>query len=122
MPDNQDNQSTKVFKIVTAAAWAAAVKAGAFAGSTDDIRDGYIHLSRATQLHGTLAKYFSGQPDLLLIAFDPAQLAPHLRWEPSRGGALFPHYYGSLPVSAALWQKPLPLGADGVPLFDEDSL
>lgn len=70
-------------------------------------------------MHGTLKKYFTGQTDVLLVALNTAHLAPHLKWEPSRGGALFPHYYGPLPVSAALWQKPLPLGADGVPVFDE---
>ena len=122
MPDNPDNQSFKVFKIVTAPAWAAAVAAGEFAGSADDLRDGYIHLSSASQLRGTLKKYFAGHSDVLLVAFDQRLLAPHLNWEPSRGGDLFPHFYGPLPVSAALWQKPLPLGADGVPVFDEDSL
>jgi uncharacterized protein (DUF952 family) len=122
MSDNQDRQSSKVFKIVSAPAWAAAMTAGAFAGSTDDIRDGYIHLSSATQVHGTLKKYFTGQTDVLLVAFEQGALTPYLKWEPSRGGALFPHYYGLLPVSAALWQKQLPLGADGVPVFEEDSL
>jgi uncharacterized protein (DUF952 family) len=119
MPDNQDQQSCKVFKIVSATVWANAVKAGAFAGSADDVRDGYIHLSSASQLHGTLHKYFTGQPDVLLVAFDQGALAPNLKWEPSRGGELFPHFYGPLPVSAALWQKPLVLGSDGVPEFDE---
>jgi uncharacterized protein (DUF952 family) len=122
MTDNQARQSCKVFKIVSAPAWAAAVTAGAFAGSTDDVRDGYIHMSSANQLHGTLKKYFAGQSDVLLVAFEQIALAPNLKWEPSRGGELFPHFYGPLPVHAALWQKPLPLGADGVPLFDKDSL
>ena len=71
---------------------------------------------------GTVAKYFRGQQELLLIAFNTGDLTPHLKWEASRGGELFPHYYGPLPTKLALWQKPMPLGADGIPQFDEDSL
>jgi uncharacterized protein (DUF952 family) len=126
MSDNVDVQSCKVFKIVSALAWASAAASGAFAGSADDIRDGFIHLSSAAQVQGTLKKYFAGQSGILVVAFDARALAPHLKWEPSRGGELFPHYYGLLPVGAALWQKPLVLGANGVPVPDfisgEDSL
>lgn len=119
MPDSQKN---RVYKIVPAAMWAGAVVCGAFDGSDDDTRDGYIHLSNAAQLPGTIGKYFHNQTDLLLIAFNAADLGPQLVWEASRGGDLFPHYYGRLPVKLALWQRPLPLGSDGVPQFDQDSL
>jgi uncharacterized protein (DUF952 family) len=115
-------ETHSVFKIVSAREWAAATAAGVFTGSADDVRDGFIHLSGASQLTGTAKKYFIGQHDLLLVAFDSASLAPHLRWETSRGGDLFPHYYGALPVKSALWQKPLPLDSDGMPVFDKESL
>jgi len=108
-----------VFKIVAAAEWRAAEAAGAFIGSTADMRDGFIHFSTADQVFETAAKHFSGQTDLLLIAFDSATFGPALKWEPSRGGALFPHLYGTLDPRAARWVKPLPLGRDGTHVFPE---
>ena len=114
--------SERVFKVVSAAAWRAAEQTGSYTGSADDQRDGYIHLSSADQLAGTLAKYFRDQADLLLVAFATGDLGPHLKWEPSRGGILFPHYYGALPTAAALWQRRLALGADGIPLVEQDRL
>ena len=108
-----------IYKVLPRPEWEAAVAAGAYAGSADDRRDGYIHLSTATQLAGTLAKYFRDLPDLVLVAFDAASLGSELRWETSRGGALFPHLYAPLPAGQSLWQKPLPLGADGVPILPE---
>lgn len=113
---------TRVYKIAPAALWNAALAGGLFHGSTDDARDGFIHLSAAAQIAGTLHKYFRGIPDLLLIAFDAEHLKPHLKWEASRGGELFPHAYSPLPVSLALWQRPLPLGPAGIPEFNEESL
>jgi len=96
--------------------------AGRYDGSSDDRRDGFIHFSAADQLGGTLAKYFRDRPDLVLVAFETAALGDALKFEPSRGGDLFPHLYGSLPTALALWQRPLELGADGVPLVKEEWL
>ena len=111
----------RVFKILTADQWAQAISAGAFTGSHDDKRDGFIHLSTADQVAGTAARHFRGQPDLVLVACATSRLdTAALRWEPSRGGALFPHLYGPLPVSAALWHIPLPLGPDGLPTIPGD--
>jgi uncharacterized protein (DUF952 family) len=97
-----------LFKILTAAEWASAVEAGSFSGSAADRRDGFIHLSAAHQVAGTAARHFGGQKDLVLAAFPEDRLAG-LKWEPSRGGELFPHVYGGVPVSAAAFVKPLPL-------------
>ncbi len=106
-----------VYKILPSADWAAAVAAGVYAGSADDARDGFIHLSTAEQLAGTAARHFRDKPGLVLVAFEAAALGEALRWELSRGGALFPHLYGALLPPLAQWQKPLPLGADGVPII-----
>lgn len=109
-----------VFKIADRSDWQDACTAGAFAGSDADLRDGFIHLSARHQLAGTAEKHFSGQPDLVLIAFKSVALGEALRWEPSRGGDLFPHLYAPLPTGAALWTKPLQLGEDGVPILPMD--
>ena len=106
-----------VYKICTRAAWQEAIRHGAFRGSADDRRDGFIHFSAAHQLAETARKYFHGQHDLVLVSIDPATLGPALRWEPSRGGALFPHLYGPLPMRAVKWMRPLPVGADGLHVF-----
>jgi uncharacterized protein (DUF952 family) len=103
-----------VYKILTEAAFREAGLKGHFAGSADDLRDGFIHLSAAHQLAGTLAKHFAGQAGLMLLALDPTRLGPHLEWEASRGGALFPHLYAPLDVSALLWAEPLLLGVEGI--------
>jgi uncharacterized protein (DUF952 family) len=102
-----------IYKICDAAEWADAVAAGIYAGSAHDERDGFIHLSTAAQLPGTLVKHYAGRDGLLLVAFDAAALGPALKWEPARDGDLFPHLYASLPTSAALWTRPLPLDANG---------
>jgi len=102
-----------VFKIVAAEAWRAAAAAGVFLGAEVDRADGYIHFSTAAQAPETAAKWFAGRADLTLIAVEADALGPALRWEPSRGGALFPHLYGALPLAAVAWARPLPLGADG---------
>lgn len=106
-----------LFKIVPMALWRAAERDGIFRGAAVDIGDGYIHLSTASQVRETAAKHFAGQADLLLVAFDAATFGPVLKWEPSRGGALFPHLYGTLDPRAAHWVKPLPLGGDGTHAF-----
>ena len=106
-----------IYKICDAAAWQAAERAGEFAGAPVDRTDGYIHFSAADQVAETAAKHFAGQRDLVLVAVDADGLGPALKWEPSRGGALFPHLYGTLPLTAVRLTKPLPLGPDGRHVF-----
>jgi uncharacterized protein (DUF952 family) len=85
-----------IYKICPASDWREAERHGVFRGSADDLRDGFIHFSTASQVEGTARKHFSGQPGLLLIAIDAESLGDALRWEVSRGGELFPHLYGDL--------------------------
>src|SRR5580693_8264105 len=106
-----------VYKICDAAAWRSAECLGEFAGAPVDLADGYIHFSAAEQVEETAAKHFAGQRDLVLVAISADALGPALKWEPSRGGALFPHLYGKLPLGAVRWTKPLPLGQDGQHVF-----
>ena len=88
--------------------------AGRYDGSPHDAADGFIHFSTAAQLAGTLAKHYAGQDGLVLLTVDAAALdAAALRWEPARGGALFPHLYAPLPAAAVVAEHPLPLGPDG---------
>jgi uncharacterized protein (DUF952 family) len=108
-----------VYKVLSAAAFAEAAREGYFTGSPDDNRDGFIHLSAAHQLEGTLAKHFAGQEGLVLLALDPDRLGPALKWEVSRGGELFPHLYAPLDLVALLWAEALPLGPDGRHVFPE---
>ena len=105
-----------IYKIVPAGLWSESVKSSVFIGSPVDIADGFIHFSTAEQVHVTAAKHFTGIADLLLIAFDAAALGEALKWEPSRGGALFPHLYAPLPVELALSIKPMPLDQHGKPI------
>lgn len=109
-----------IYKICPEKLWREAEKAGRFDGAPIDLADGYIHFSAAGQVKETAAKHFAGQTDLLLVALDADLLGDSLRWEVSRGGALFPHLYAPLDPSTALWVKPLPLGADGVHIFPAD--
>ena len=102
-----------IYKVCENIHWDSANENGEFDGSPDDHRDGFIHLSTAEQLLGTLRKHFSDLPDLVLIAFDTATFGDELKWEASRGGDLFPHVYASLDPQQALWVKPLPLGPQG---------
>ena len=102
-----------VYKVLSEAAFEEAWAAGRFHGSADDARDGFIHLSAGHQLSGTLAAHFAGQEGLVLVALDADRLGQALRWEASRGGALFPHLYAPLDLAAMLWVEPLPLGRDG---------
>jgi uncharacterized protein (DUF952 family) len=118
--DQPAKRATVIFKIAPAIAWADAALAGRYLGSEADRRDGFIHLSAAHQVAETAAKHFAGEADLLLIAVDAAMLGPALKWEPSRGGDLFPHLYGPLPTAAALWTRALPLGDDGIPSVPKD--
>ncbi|WAJ30380.1 DUF952 domain-containing protein [Antarcticirhabdus aurantiaca] len=109
-----------IYKIVPRPLWVEAEAAGAFAGAPVDARDGYIHFSTASQVRETAAKHFAGEADLLLVSVDAAALGSALRWEPSRGGALFPHLYDPMPLSAVRAVEPLPLGEDGVHRFPPD--
>ena len=108
---------TLIFKILGAEEWRAAEAAGVFIGSAVDRADGYIHFSSAAQAPETAAKWFAGRRDLMLAAVDADALGPALRWEPSRGGALFPHLYGPLPLAAVVWTRPLPLDEEGRCVF-----
>jgi len=102
-----------LYKICPASLWREAERQGVFRGSEHDLRDGLIHFSTAEQAAETAARHFAGQDDLLLIAVDSARLGSALKWEPSRGGALFPHLYGALALAAVRKIEPLPLAADG---------
>jgi uncharacterized protein (DUF952 family) len=111
-----------VYKILSAPAFAEAKRAGRFLGSPDDLRDGFIHLSAAEQLAGTLAKHFAGQDALVLLALNAERLGVDLKWEPSRDGELFPHLYAPLDLAAVLWSKTLTLGNDGTHILPEGVL
>ncbi len=104
---------TLIYKIVPEALWRDAEAAGAFRGAPVDLADGYIHFSTGAQVRETAARHFAGQGGLLLVELDAEALGPGLVWEPSRGGALFPHLYGVLPMTGVRAVDPLPVGADG---------
>src|SRR3954469_4973103 len=110
---------TLIFKICPQALWRDAEAKRLFAGAPIDLKDGYIHFSTRYQLRETAARHFAGQDDLVLVAVDGGALGESLRYEPSRGGDLFPHLYKPLPLSAGAWVKPLPLGSDGQHVFPE---
>ena len=110
---------TLIYKICSEALWREAERVGVFAGAAIDLEDGYIHFSTAAQAPETAARYFARQGDLVLVAVDADALGDGLRWEPSRGGDLFPHLYGPLRLDAVRWVRPLPLGADGRHVFPE---
>jgi len=109
-----------VYKICPEALWRAAEAAGRFDGAPVDIADGYIHFSTAAQVRSTAMRHFSGEAGLLLVTVDTAALGPALRFEPSRGGELFPHLYAPLPLSAVRKVEDLPLGPDGLHVFPAD--
>lgn len=102
-----------IYKICLAALWSEAEAKGRFDGAPVDLADGYIHFSTGPQVAETAAKHFAGQNGLLLIAIDGERLGAALRYEPSRGGALFPHLYAPLDPKAARWIVPMPLKNDG---------
>ncbi|MER9968623.1 DUF952 domain-containing protein [Mesorhizobium sp. M0060] len=102
-----------IYKIVPEALWREAEREGRFTGAPIDVADGFIHFSTAGQVRETAAKHFAGQSGLLLVAIDGARLGDALKYEVSRGGALFPHLYGPLDLEAVVSVHALPLGADG---------
>jgi uncharacterized protein (DUF952 family) len=112
---------TSIYRLIAADVWQHAVAVGSFAGTEHDVRDGFIHFSTAEQVAETAARHYAGQAGLLLLRVSVEPLGSALRWEPSRGGALFPHLYADLPVSAVTHVDSLPLAADGrhvLPRFD----
>ncbi len=110
---------TLIYKISPREAWIAATAEGVFLGAPIDLADGYIHFSSAQQMRETAAKHFAGQDDLVLAVIDTARLGEGLKWEPSRGGALFPHLYAPLPMNAVVAVHDLPVGRDGFHVFPE---
>ncbi len=97
---------TVAYKILTASQWGQFEAEGVFTGAPVDLADGYIHMSTSDQLDETLTKHFAGQSGLVIATIDLAVLGDALKWEVSRGGALFPHYYGALPIAAVIETKP----------------
>jgi len=110
---------TPIYKIMTSVEWAIAQASGFYAGSVDDQNDGFIHFSAPDQVAATAEKHFAGQDDLMLVSVEAGALGEALKWEPSRGGALFPHLYGPLDLGAVIEAQPLPLGDDGRHQFPE---
>jgi len=106
---------SRVYKIVSRSAWAEAVALGRFDGAAIDLQDGYIHLSTKDQAQQTATLHFRGQTDLVLVALSADALGDALRWEPARGGQLFPHLYGPLDPGAALGVGDIPIDAEGIP-------
>jgi uncharacterized protein (DUF952 family) len=109
-----------IYTMVRAADWRAAEAEGAYAGSADDRRDGFLHFSTAAQLRASAAKHRAGEADLLLVEVEAAALGDALRWEPAAGGrrpGLFPHLHATLPLAAVRRVLPLPLGPDGLHRF-----
>ena len=102
-----------VYKIVDTPSWRHAIRSGEFTGAAIDLQDGFIHFSAAAQVAETLQKHFAGKANLMLISVDADLLGEALIWEVSRGDALFPHLYGTLPISAVVDQFSLPLLPDG---------
>ena len=107
------------YKIVDAAEWRAAVAEGRYDGAPVDIADGYIHMSTEAQLAETARRHFAGRSDLLLLTVDLSRFGDDLVWEPSRGGDLFPHIHGDLPLTAVGKVRGLAIDDAGSPRFAE---
>lgn len=105
------------YKVLTSEQMEVLLRDGVFAGAPIDLADGYIHLSAADQVTETVDKHFAGQTGLLVAAVDLAALGDAVKWEPSRGGQLFPHIYAALPLSAVTAYVPLARGSDGAVLL-----
>lgn len=106
-------QRMLIFKIFRRSEWDQFRAQGETLGAPVDLADGYIHLSTAAQVTETAARHFRGESNLVLVAVNDASLSAALRWEPSRGGQLFPHLYRPLRMADVVWDKSLPLGAAG---------
>jgi len=107
----------RIYHVCRAAEWASGSAAGAYAGSSQDRADGFIHCSDAHQVVASVARHRAGQDGLVILEIDAAALGARLRWEPSRGGALFPQIYGELRPAEVLRAADLPRGADGRHVF-----
>ncbi|MES2343673.1 MAG: DUF952 domain-containing protein [Pseudomonadota bacterium] len=110
---------TRIYKILPRSEWTAAQGSGRFAGSGIDLADGYIHLSTGLQAAETARRYFKDIADLVVLEVETEGLSQAVRWEPSRGGDLFPHLYAPLPVSEVAAVREAPLGPDGVPVLGD---
>jgi len=106
-----------IYHICRREEWLTGKKSGDYRGSSQDIADGFIHFSGADQVIASAAKHRAGQSGLVLVACDERALGPSLKWEVSRGGALFPHLYGAIPLEAVVSVEDLPLGPDGLHVF-----
>ena len=106
-----------IFHVCPRETWSAAQTTGRYSGSADDHRDGFIHFSTGEQLEASVAKHRAGQEGLVILGVEADALGQSLKWEPSRGGQLFPHLYGPLPAEAVVFVRDLPLGSDGRHLF-----
>lgn len=102
-----------IYHLARRADFERAAAQASYPGAREDTADGFMHFSTGTQVSESAARHRAGETDLMLVAVDPDRLGAALRWEPARGGELFPHLYGALPLSAVVWAEPLPLGADG---------
>jgi uncharacterized protein (DUF952 family) len=110
---------SRIYKVATRTVIEASRAAGRFAGMPVDRADGYVHFSTAEQLGETLRRHFAGQSGLILFAVEAEALGASLRWEPSRGGALFPHLYGELAMEAIEDEATIAVGADGAVALPE---
>ncbi|MBM3600643.1 MAG: DUF952 domain-containing protein [Alphaproteobacteria bacterium] len=117
MPAQPSVHPQLIYNLCRRPDWEAAERLGRYDGSSDDRRDGFIHFSTASQVAESARRHRAGVSDLLLLVVDAGGLDSALRWEPSRGGELFPHLYGSLPVAAVSTIHELPLGPDGLHVF-----
>lgn len=102
-----------IYKVCSKAVWEEIRQLTLWNGSPHDLRDGFIHFSTASQLDGTVRKHYAGQTDLMLLAINAETLGDALQWEPSRGGDLFPHLYGPLPISTVASAQDLTVSTDG---------
>jgi len=112
--------SAPIYHLADADAFALAQAQGRYEGTAADRADGFIHFSTAGTVVESAAKHRAGQPNLMLVAVNPDGLGDALKWEAARGGVLFPHLYGALPMAAVLSATPLPLGPDGLHIFPPD--
>lgn len=106
-----------IYHMCRRAEWQAAQAAGAYAGSSQDAADGFIHFSTAAQVVESAARHRAGQSGLVLLAVRADVLGDALKWEPARGGQMFPHLYGTLPPGAVAWVRDLPLDDSGHHVF-----
>ncbi len=109
-----------IYHLAREADYAVALASGRYDGSAADRQDGFMHFSTGAQVRESARRHRAGETGLVLLAVDPERLGPALKWEPARGGELFPHLYGPLPLDAVQSTRPLPLGADGLHQFPPD--